>query len=100
MTIHWIIGTGRPKCATIGEKSMLTAESSGTTKVPRPTISKGQAGEWSCGGCSRVIGAATARGIGFLPIGVIIQDERLRPKVATVIRSGVNQVTVDSRSLR
>src|SRR5215467_5433794 len=37
MTTHWIISIGRPKPSVISGKAMLTAVSSGTTDVPRPT---------------------------------------------------------------
>src|SRR3954465_7030337 len=45
MTIHWIIGIGRPKCAMMAGNPMFTAESSGTTDVPRPTISSAAIGD-------------------------------------------------------
>ena len=37
MTTHWIISSGRPKLPVMSGKAMLTALSSGTTEVPKPT---------------------------------------------------------------
>src|SRR4051812_27656306 len=62
MTIHWIIGIGRPKCATIAGNPILTAESSGTTEVPSPTISSAAIGDLDKAGTARCPVAC----IGFL----------------------------------
>src|ERR1700710_301638 len=80
MTIHWIIGIGSPNRVTIAEKSILTAESSGTTRVPRPTISKAQTGDFSTGAFPRTLGEAPARSIHFLLVAGSIQDPAERPR--------------------
>ena len=76
MTIHWIIGIGSPKRATMAEKSMLTAELSGTTSVPRPTISRGHTGDFT-----RMVGAEGGRCIDVLSISASIPDLGARPRV-------------------
>src|SRR5258708_35491907 len=61
MTTHWIIAIGSPKLPVMSGKAMLTAVSSGTTEMPRPTSTSRSHGQATTGAAAAL--PFTAAGI-------------------------------------